>query len=72
MNSYPTGISGCFEGTGMEKDYTPVKRVGTNPDRFTEFERYNPMKAVYWGMAGIAGLTALVAGTIFTIKHFKK
>lgn len=73
MNAtYLTNNLECVEKSETGVGYTEFRKIGTNPDRFIEFQKYNPMKFVYWSMAGIAGLTAIVTGTILTIKHFKK
>ena len=65
-NKYVLGVSGCLEETETGKDYTEFRRVKINPDVFEELKKYNPMKIVYWGLAG------LVTGTALTIKYFNK
>ena len=73
QSSYPIiAVSGCFDETAERKEYTTVRKVSTNPDVFKELKKYNPAKIIRWGITGLAGLTAIVAGTILTVKHFSK
>ena len=60
MNDYSTSASGCFGETETVRDYTQLRKIQANPDRFEELKKYNPAKIISWSLVGLAGLTALL------------